>query len=398
MSIHALLLALPSAPVMPQILPADRLDRYARALPQIAHAKLIDVFGSPSTLWYDKTSMIPSYQDSVGDGSFTPIGARANSQGLEIIVPEGRRLFDEDGVHWSFPFGHTAGLDQSHNKVVINFLSLPIENDAFLPIVYDVTDDDSARGGLGLHQWRWMFPKGTIIGEVVFIENPAGKLLPTEVRVRRRWIDGWSINAYRPFPTARSLADAIERLRPAWESQANLRAFVEHLEDPTTLEPRTVSSPGFNGIVTLEGSLDVLPSLGDPALVEELLTTTTFVSSYGLSWKSNGGSTTFAPSTLEDVAVVPIASEAGLLEVRESSCTRCHQNAGKAIEDFEPAAVLYGDIWGSDQIFSFHPWDQDRYVTFNTENREVRPELTAIVHPYDTSRHPSSIYRRLPDP
>src|SRR5688572_2342409 len=95
-----LLLVAPSAqaaaPHAPQLLPPADLARYQAALPDVAWKKLQDIFDSPSTIWWDKETMIPSYQDSVGDGSFTPIGARANSAGRAIIVPEGKRLFSDD--------------------------------------------------------------------------------------------------------------------------------------------------------------------------------------------------------------------------------------------------------------------------------------------------------------
>ena len=57
------------------------VTRYKNALPKVAYRGLQDIFSSASTLWLDKEVMIPSYQDSVGDGSQTPIGARANSEG-----------------------------------------------------------------------------------------------------------------------------------------------------------------------------------------------------------------------------------------------------------------------------------------------------------------------------
>src|SRR5687767_3713156 len=170
MLLHALVL-LASQPTAPQILAPDRIEFYRSKLPRVSWRKLQEVFESPSTLWYDKESMIPSYQDSVGDGSFTPIGARPNSTGRGIIVPEGVRLFDEDGEHWSFPFGHTAGTDRSRNKLIINFLSLPEENGVLWPVVFETFDDDGALGGLGLHKWTWMFPKGAILGEVIFVRD-----------------------------------------------------------------------------------------------------------------------------------------------------------------------------------------------------------------------------------
>jgi hypothetical protein len=382
----------------PQLLPAADLARYQAALPQVAYKALEEIFRSPETIWWDKETMIPSYQDSVGDGSYTPIGARANSQGKGVIVPEGKRLFSENGETWSFPFSHTAGTDRATNLLIVNFMWLPSENGAQLPIVYSTVDNNSALGGLGLHQWTWMYPKGAVLGEVMFLRDANGALYATEIRTRKRYLEGWATNAFRPFPTALSLAAAIKTARPNWMAQTSLAAFVAHLEDNSTLEAASLSSPAFDNIVTFQGFVDPLPALGDEALVKELLTTTPFISAYGERWKSDGARATFAPSTTESFGFVPNHYEAGLLEVRESTCTQCHVDAGRSINDFEPAAVLYGDIWGSDQIFSFHPWDQSQYVNFNYENRVVRPELgmAGTVVRYDPSQHPDRLYRRLP--
>ena len=380
---------------MVQILGATQLATYRAALPDVYHKELRDIFNSPLTFWYDKDSMIPSYQDSVGDGSYTPIGARPNAGGRRIIVQQGKRLFTDDGEHWSFPFGVTAGTDRVPNKKILNFLSLPTENGQVLPIVYRTIDDNRARGGLGLHKWTWMFPAGTTLGEVIFLEDTAGALYPVEIRTRKRYADAWAVNAFRPFPRATQLAAAIKQARPSWRSQPSLQALVTHLEDPSTLQAQRMTSPAFNNIITLDGFKDVIPAVGDEQLVKDLLSNTTFASSYGQAWKVSGASTAFAATTEEAFSVVPAQYDAGLLEVREASCVRCHQEAGRAIEDFEPAAVLYGDIWGEDRIFSFHPWDQSRYSTFNTENRQVRPELATnnLVVRYNATTHPDPRYR-----
>lgn len=382
------------------IVPAARLNRFLAALPDVAWARLQDILQSPLTLWYDKEAMIPSYQDSVGDGSYTPIGARANNAGRPIIVQQGRRLFTADGEHWSFPFSVTAGTDDVPNRVVINFLSLPEDAGELLPVVYRTIDDNSALGGLGLHKWTWMFPKGTVVGEIMFIEDGASDIYPVEIRTRTRYLSGWATNAFRPFPTAQNLADAIKAKRPSWQSQSTLQTVVSHLEDSSTLQPRTLRSPAFNDIVTLEGHEDVIPNIGDDALVRELLTTTPFRAAYGLTWKNNGRQSTFAGTTLERFSVVPSNSTVGLLEVRESFCVTCHQDAGRSINDFEPAAILYGDIWGEDRIFSFHPWDQDRYRIFNNENRQVRPEFASdgLVVRYNPSLHAADQYDWLQSP
>src|SRR5207244_2319742 len=107
--------------------------------------------------------MIPSYQDSVGDNSGTPIGARANSQGKAVIVPEGKRLFSDDGKTWSFPFAHTAGTDRSTNTFIVNFMYLPPNGGALWPVVIKKIDNPAGLGGLGVHKWTWLFPKGAVL-------------------------------------------------------------------------------------------------------------------------------------------------------------------------------------------------------------------------------------------
>jgi len=383
----------------PAIIDATQLAAYRAALPVVAYKRLQDIFDDPTTFWYDKATMIPSYQDSVGDGSYTPIGARPNSRAHNIIVPEGRRLFTADGEHWSFPFGVTAGTENVPNRHVLNFLSLPKDSGDVLPVVYETSDDNRALGGLGLHKWTWMFPKGTTVGEIMFLEE-AGDLYPVEVRIRTRYLSAWATNVYRPFPTAERLAETVRASRPGWASQADLQALVTHLEDSTTIEPKTIPSPAFDDLVVLDGYIDEIPTISDSALVRELLTTTPFVSAYGLSWKARGLEVAFAASTTSTFNVVPANYDAGLIEVREQSCVRCHRDAGRAINDFEPRAILYGDIWGEDRIFSFHPWDQDRFRIFNNENRQVRPALASggIVVRYDAARHGGAHYAWIDPP
>jgi hypothetical protein len=374
-----------ASPAAPQILDAATLARYQAAAPKVAWSTLAQIFASPSTLWFDKATMIPSYQDSVGDGVETPIGARANSMGKSVIVPEGVRLFSDDGETWAFPFAHTAGIDRSTNAFIVNFMSLPpTATGALSPVVVTITDDPNGAEGFGLHRWTWTFPKGTVMGEILFVQTATGDLLPTEVRTRQRYASGWAVNAFRPFPTAASLSTAIKAARPDWQMRANLAAVVAALEGQGALTSRTLTSPAFNDLVTLSGSHDTLPDFDDDALVKDLLTKTPFVSAYGETWKAAGGRAAFAPTTQSTSSIVPVNYEGGLVAVNEQSCSQCHKDAGRAINDFEPAAILYGDIWGEDQIFSFHPYDQDQYPTFNTENRQVRPAFASagivVVH------------------
>lgn len=386
---------------VPQIMDAAKIAKIKAALPKVAFAALQTMLESPATLWYDKESMPGTYQDSVGDVGYTPVGARLNSEGKGLIVPEGKKLFSDDGQSWAYPFGHTAGLENTDNAVIVNFLNLPTGTDGKpLPVVYSTVDDPSGRGGLGLHQWTWMYPRGATVGEMIFIKDSSGALFPSELRIRTRYLDGWATNSFRPFPTAASLAAAIKAARPEWSAKSNLKTVVDHLESDGNLVSRSVSSPAFNNVFKATGGIDTIPDFGDDALVKELLTKTTFTSAYGEAWKTSGSLKSYAASTKAAFSIVPRNNTAGLIEVTDESCARCHEKAGDSLNNYADAVDLYGDLWGEDRVFSFHPYDP-KYARGapQVETRFVRPAFKdGIVVRYEKGRHPSDLYKKLAGP
>lgn len=383
----------PSSAAITQVLSGATLAAYKAALPNVAWPRLSEILKSPSTLFWDKAAIPPAYQDTVGDGAGLPLGARFNNAGKGLIVPEGKKLFSDDGKTWSFPFGHTAGADDSANAVIVDFMSLPVSADgAMMPITYKI--ETGSTGGLPIKRWNWSFPKGTIVGEIIMVRDGAS-LLTTEIRVRERFSDTWATNSFRPFPTAKIMSAAIKQRRPSWQSSSELSSLVAALENTASLQSKRVGSPAFSELVSLDGFIDApLPSANDDDLVRDLLKSTTFVGAYGTAWKQNGTQRSFGitgPAS-GSLSVVPSSFEAGLLEVRETTCEKCHNQGGYFIGDLVDQAVLYGDIWGVDRIFSFHPFDPARIDASGNENRSVRSELTSIVVPYDASKHPSSTY------
>lgn len=378
---------------MPQIMNAAKMAAVKNALPQVAYPALQAILTSPATMWYDDDSMLPTYQDSVGDISYTPVGARRNSEGKGLIVPEGKKFFSADGSTWAFPFGHTAGMDTAENALIVDFLSLPVGTDGKpLPVVYSTYDAND------LHRWTWVYPKGAMLGELIFVQDSAGNMYPSELRTRVRYGGGWATNSFRPFPTAVSLAVAIKAARPNWEAVDKLKAFVAYLENNATLTAKTQGSPGFNDLVVLKGAVDNLPDMGDDALVKELLTKTPFVSSYGEPWKFNGDQKAYGANATTGLSIVPRGNQLGLIEVSDDSCNRCHDNAGRKLADYEWQTELYGDLWGEDRIFSFNPYDATRIhgAVQGSDNRAVRKEFSGIVQRFDKSKHPSDIYKELP--
>ncbi len=377
------------APVT-QIVAAQTLATYKAALPKVGWPRLAKLLASPSTLFWDKATLPPAYQDTVGDGSSLPFGARLNSEGKSLIVQEGKKLFSDDGTTWAYPFGHTAGADASPDIFIVDFMALPEVNGAQLPVAYEV--ESTTVSSLPVKRWNWSFPRGTVVGEIIMIKD-GSSLLTTELRVRERFGDRWATNVFRPFPTAAVLAATVKAKRPQWQSTPALSSLVAALAKPT-LTAKHKGSPAFSDLVVLDGSVDApLPDFGDDALVRELLGTTTFVAAYGTVWKTDGTAKAFGPTgPTAGLSVVPSGFDTGLLEVRETTCEKCHNQGGYFIGDLVDQAILYGDIWGVDRIFSFHPFEPSRIDASGAENRSVRAPFAQIVQPYNPNKHPSSRY------
>jgi hypothetical protein len=386
-------------------IPATQLSAIKAALPKVGWSRLQKVFGDADTFWYDHASMQPSYQETGSPGG----GARDNAHWRDLIADTGtndpntnpavgaEKVYDNVAKRWRFPVATTAGTDDSTNLVLVDFLSLPKDASGKIQSIPISTGMDQ------LHLWwQWQYPNGTMIGEVLFISD-GSNLLPTEVRVRTRYAGGWAVNSFRPFPEAAALSAAIKARRPGWASNPQLAQVVQQIDGTDGLTPKRLTATGLVGTFDQDGVIDVLPDFGDAALVRELLTGTTFVSAYGAVWRQNGTATAYAASTASDLSIVPKSYTVGLIEVRESSCVRCHQETGRELEQFYPGLTLYGEVWGKDNVFTFHPFDESYYPQLDLDsgsgvqdNRHMNPKLTAmgLIAPYDPAVHTGPFYTR----
>jgi len=371
-------------------MPAAQLQAVQAALPKVAWPKLQAIFGSATTYWYDANSMLPSYQETGQPGG----GANANSAWHNLIANTGSSdpnsnpevgaalVYDEAADHWNFPFATTAGADNATNLYVVNFLNLPLDsNGNIVPIPISTASDS-------LHLWwQWQYPNGAVVGEILFIQD-GSNLLPCEVRMRERYAAGWATNVFRPFTEAGELATAIQSQRPAWASSPQLSALVQQLQGGTGLSPLTLTATGLPGTFSQAGFLDPLPDFGDDQLVRDLLTQTTFVTAYDEVWRESADQSqvAYAPTTTAtDLSIVPNNYQAGLLQVNEGSCVRCHQSTGDELGNWYPGLTLYGDVWGTDNVFSFHVFDQSYYPDLDLDqgngiqdNRHMNPALVSM--------------------
>lgn len=376
-------------------LPADRMAKLKAALPKVPWSKLTTIFADGSTFWYDHESMAPSYQETGSPGG----GANANVDWFRLVAPQaqGRQIYDVDKKHWKFPFAGTAGMDDATNVRTVDFISLPKDASGVLQTI-----PISIRRPDAIHTaWDWKYPNGTVLGEIVMVVD-GDNWLPSEVRTRERFAGGWATNAFRPFVEASALSTTIKQKRPSWAS-SSLAPLVQQLDGTANLTPKTLTAVGAPGTFDQTGVLDILPDFGDPSLVRELLTTTLFVSAYGSAWRTGAGGTAYAPSAASAPSITPTSTTHGLIEVRETSCMRCHKDAGRNLTDFYFELSLYGEIWGKDAIFTFHPFDERKYSSLDdatngtpVDNRAINPLLAqnGMVEMYNASKHTGPFYDR----
>ena len=288
-------------------------------------------------VFYTSEEMPPAYQ--IWNGQLQGI----HSIFYNISADKPRERFGNPNLE--FPWRGPAGLDQSDNAGSIKFVVLPDDQ----PIRWwrESLPHDTQPAG----SFRWVYPVGTVFGEILTVRNPDGWDFTFELRTRTRTAKGWAVNVFRPFANPDELADRIKKLDPNWKENGRLvewlnldelnvsRLFNEH---PLTIIDRTAL-------------LDVLPPL-QPALVEKLLTQTPFKSVLGQPWRQSLESDTqcHAPTTESGFHIVAKNYRGAFLEVTSRKCMTCHETAGMHADDFQPGRDWYGRVRGSDGIFSFH--------------------------------------------
>ncbi len=381
------------------IAPAE-LAPFRDALPRLADPAIDAVVRDPRTMWYDEASLAFVYQDSFG----SPKGLRANRVGYDVgstaSEPDIRALTEYfQPTKFKFPFAFSAGATFEEKLYVMNFWRPPTSEGG--PAGQPVKP---VRIWKNNSHWQWVFPVGTVIGEALFIQAPDdGKWFAFEVRARRRSIDGWVTSVFRPYVHAEDLARAIKERRPGWSADAELKALVDHVESSESLTAHTMSAPPYAAIFPpLQGALDYLPPTTDIALVKDLLAQKPFENAMGSYWKASadGRLKSYAPSTRARFHVVPREYMGGMLELTESACRKCHEHTSRPLNNLDPRVVLYGEIWGEDEIFTWHPFAIDEgSFGVGEGTRFVNQRLVAAgLVEMSTPASAPETYRPLPKP
>jgi hypothetical protein len=384
-----------------QIMPSAELASFVGRLPCLEDKALVALLESADTMFYDAGSIIPGYQDSYGNKIDFPVGMRPNSIDpivIELAVPGGHgQLFEKRGL-FHFPFGNPIQVAAGDARVVDFWHAPRGEGAQLLPVAWWWYEPSG-----WTHRIKWTFPVGTVFGELMFVVRDDGELFPFEVRTRTREIDRWVVDVHRPFPEATDLASALQE-----SGASGVEELVAHLLDPGTLEAASLSATHYvESFETIDGALDVLPGLADNTILETLLLEKGFTSAKGKAWKTSGGLISYAATTDAAFSIVPRKYNAGLVEVSDDRCSRCHQDAGRPFKDYYFNVIAYGELWGEDENFTWHPFetkafvDQDGdVVSFNDDNRKMRADFVAagVVAEYDPAKHPASLYQEIDRP
>jgi len=385
--------ALRTQPGFVDFIPPAELAPFVADMPTLSDPVIDQAIRGAGTMWYDEAALTFVYQDSFGD----PKGLRANRVGYDVGInasePDIRALVEYfDPGKFKFPFAVVAGANFTENVYALYFWRPPTINGVTKPV--RVWQNDS--------HWQWVFPVGTVLGEALFIQAPDDKQwFAFEVRSRVRAIDRWETAVFRPYLQATDLAAAIKARRPGWASAPDLLALVDHLESSSNLVPYTMTAPAYAAIFpSIQGAMDYLPATTDVALIKELLRDTTFQKANGTHWKTDGTRTTFAPSTRATFHVVPRDYNGGMFETTEASCRRCHDQTSRPLNNLDPRVVLYGEMWGEDEIFTWHPFaiDEDTFgVSDGNRHMNTRLVTAGLVEQRTPQSDPQN-YRALPKP
>jgi hypothetical protein len=387
--------------------PKDRLTHLAARMPCIGDTALVSLLESMDTMWYDETVIVPGYQDSCGDNQEFPIGMRPNTIDPNLIVAGGHEAFFQRIGEFNFPFGNPTQSDESE-LVVVDFWKLPRDaHGTLLPVTWTFREPPGGSIDGFTHRYDWTFPAGTVFGEMMFMAAD-GEWFPFEIRTRTRTLDGWKVDVHRPFLTAAELAAALTATRAentAWASSAEITALVNHALDPSTLTAGTLTSDKLSlSFPALKGAWDYLPGLSDPSMLKALLLKQSFRSARGATWKSGGGLTAYAASTNAAFHVVPKGFNGSFFSVDDNTCNTCHQDAGRPFEDYYDFVMLYGELWGGDETFSWHPFETSKFVDangevvgFDNDQREMRADFVAgkVVAPFDPAKHTADHYKPI---
>jgi hypothetical protein len=374
-----------------QVLSDRTLNAYRSMLPTVVDPRINAVLKDPNTIFYDDKTLPSAYQDA----SKPVVGVRSSSDGTQKSLIGRAPYLDRDGKLKTF--SHGVGLDPKAKIRTYFFISLPKDKDGNLQKI-DLTKNGRRRRGEDGNLWRWVFPVGTVSGEVVYATDSDGKSHVLEVRVRtkdkRRGAQKSDI--FVATPSKQSLVDRLSDIETTHPDLGTEISRVRSELASSEIYPISLGNPGkyqLRGIDS-KGATVHLPKMSE-ALAKVILDTP-FKSSVGTIWDSQGRTVASAPTTSQSFGIVPQHSTRGALTVSRETCNQCHNlaneqisslypNRGKGLDETLRATTdLYGNLPGNDGNLRWHPFDPSRLKDFGVngkpDNRQIWGKFRSIIN------------------
>jgi hypothetical protein len=354
-----------------QLMNAEHLAKCRSKLPDVTVDRWQSFLRDPTTLIYSHNEMPKCYQFS---GSFHSVNYNISGDASEDFKPHG----DGGNANVDFPWRFAGGTDEAQRAGVASgftMLWLPKQADGKpWPIVVWPADG----------RWQWLFPRNTIIGEVLLVWDSQKVSHCCEVRIRFRQDNYWDVDRLVPFPHRDDLLMALWKEGIGMPMRPTMRT--ERLRD--TNHDRVA----FDRVAYVE----TLPNIPE-ATAMKLLDETPFRSAMGGYWWTDGQRRIFAPTTRQRASVVPLGYRASHLGNDLVGCAACHNTTQVAADVFRNQG-WYGFARGSDAIFSFHPVEPSS-ISGNGAGVPVRLRQSLVeggmVARFDLAKHPKDRYQRL---
>jgi hypothetical protein len=360
-------------------------------------AKLVrESLNSKRVVFYDNKSVPHTWQQATVDG------LEPDPKLLSEVHPVNEFMYRKMGYHsdagQEFPWKKPAGTDASPNTASEKFF-IPGNNGKLATLVTRTKQNSPGYFGTSQNvngpQTGWNFENGATFGEILKVTNPeTGEKIPFEIRIRRKNERGsWQMDVLRPFENQKELIEGIKKLcqtpnsAPAgckqldWTkiNEPNLHSFTrEQFVNTSTLgtklDPLKLSRTAGEAL-NKTATLQVLPELPND-IVAALLKNAPFKSVFGKPWNKgqNGSGDGWAPTSSSSFNIVPKNYFGGLIPTTQSACLKCHDTAGKHVDNFDPrrdpasgitsapddaprARTWYDFVPGNDGILSWHPFD-----------------------------------------
>lgn len=285
-----------------------------------------------------------------------------------------------------FPWADPGGLNHVDQSKVseFRFIWFPYDQSGrVLPaVVYrdSLEKSDAVNMPVPTQGWRWIYPVGTIVGEVLLKKFSDGTWAAYEVRMRLRESDGWDVEVYRRVANVTELRQVSPDAD--WGSAVVVnREMVDRFHEQSAFKR--------------SGAAIVLPRIPQ---AKSLLLSGSFKAVGG----TNAGKSMYevqAFTANDDDNIVPAGYNGEYLGTTAQTCANCHQHTLKHADFFDSGRDWYGYVRGSDGIFSFHPIAPDAIRPYGNGTTRIREEFerAGIAVAYDEASHPKSIYSVIPE-